>query len=157
MSGWVDALWEINNEYRKRLSLLMGHMKLLEQLLLMQDHAEPALRAAVRHIRATLEDIDADHHEWRHTYFYRLPEDAEKRRMVTDPAAVRGALETFSKMLSAHLRHYDDISGALNDLPRPDPSLTRVIRGNDLWQMCLDGVESLASYDAFVHDQLSGG
>jgi hypothetical protein len=155
MSATGDALWEINNEYRKRLSLLMGHMKLLEQLLKMQGNAEPALRAAIRRVRATLEDVDADHHEWRHRYFYRYDPGAEKRRMVGDDESIMKALRTFSVMLSRHLNYFDTIIETLDDLPRPDPTLTRVIKGGDLWAMCRDETESLATYDQFVNEQFS--
>ncbi len=151
-----DALWEINNEYRKRLSLLMGHMKLLEQLLKMQGNAEPALRAAIRRVRATLEEMDADHHDWRHCYFYQAPEGDNRRRMVTSPEAVQLALRTFSAMFSDHLHELDRVTATMADLPRPAPAMTRVIKGSDLWEMCLDGVEALTTYDHFVHDALSG-
>ncbi len=146
-----DVLWEINNEYRKRLSLLMGHMNLLEQILKAQGSAQPALRAAIRRIRATLEEIDADHHNWRHAHFYRLDENGD-RRMVTEPDAVLRALETFLALLDRHLGHFRLIAEALADLPRPDPALTRVIRGGDLWQMCLEELEALATYDQFVEE-----
>lgn len=151
-----DALWEINNEYRKRLSLLMGHMKLLEQILKAQGNAEPALRAAIRRVRATLEEMDADHHDWRHRYFYQAPEGENRRRMVNTPDAVQIALRTFSAMFSDHLHELDRVHQTMGELPRPDPAMTRVIKGGDLWEMCLDGVESLATYDRFVHDVLSG-
>ncbi len=156
MTSSTEALWEINNEYRKRLSLLMGHMKLLEELLKVQGSADPALRAAIRRARATLEEIDADHHEWRHTFYYQQPEDQQKRRMVTDPAAVRRALQTFQGMLGEHLAQYAAIAQTLAALPRPDPALTRVIRHNDLWEMCVEGIQGLAAYDRFVQEQLSG-
>ena len=129
MANLSEALWDINNEYRKRLSLLMGHMRLLEQIIKIKSGSEPGLRAAIRRVRATLEEIDADHHDWRHTYFYREPEDGRKRRMVVDPDAVQLALRTFSGMLSEHLNHFDTIAQTMADLPRPDPSLTRVIKG----------------------------
>ncbi|GEM_PF-1887741 len=156
MASPSEALWEINNEYRKRLSQLMGHMKLLEQLLQMHGGTDPGLRAAIRRIRATLEEIDVDHHEWRHTYFYRLPEGQHKRRMVSTPVAVRLALTTFDRMLQTHLEHFDAIAQTLDSLPRPDPSLTRVIKGNDLWELCMAGAESLVTYDRFMREQLSG-
>ncbi len=151
-----EALWEINNEYRKRLSLLMGHMKLLEHLLHMQGNVEPALQAAIRRVRVTLEDIDADHHEWRHAYYYQVPDGGHKRRMVSHPQAVQLALQTFSAMLSEHLAALNAIAATVRGLPRPAPSLTRVIKGGDLWQMCLEGLESLATYDQFVRDELAG-
>ncbi len=153
MSNPSEALWEINNEYRKRLSQLMSHMKLLEQLLVMQGRAEPGLRAAIRRIRAVLEEIDADHHDWRHTYFYRPPEGEEKRRMVSDPAAVQKALRTFDVMFNGHAQRFEAIAATMSSLPRPDPALTKVIRQSDLWQMCLDGVESLATYAEFMRSQ----
>ncbi len=156
MGSRSEALWEINNEYRKRLSLLMGHMKLLEELLKMQGSAEPALRATIRRIRATLEEIDADQHEWRHRYFYMQPEGEYKRRMVADPDAVDLALRTFADMFDSHARLFADIALVVRDLPRPDPTLTRVIKGNDLWTMCQEGVADLAAYDRFVQEKLSG-
>lgn len=151
----VEALWELNNEYRKQLSLLMGHMNLLEQLLKMQDNAEPALRAAIRHIRAILEDIDADHHNWRHTHFYQAETGATRRRMVDTPEAVLKALQIFSIMLGKHLRSFDAIAAMMADLPQPDPTLTRVIKGGDLWEMCLEELETLATFDAFMHETLA--
>ncbi|MFC1959757.1 hypothetical protein ACFLYO_03500 [Chloroflexota bacterium] len=151
----AEALWEINNEYRKRLSLLMGHMNLLEQILKMQDNAEPALRAAIRHIRATLEDIDADHHNWRHTHFYQPEEGSARRRMVDADAAIMKALQTFTVTLSSHLRHFDAIAETMAAMPQPDPALTRVIKGGNLWDMCLNELEALAAFDVFVHDMLS--
>lgn len=155
MTTLSDALWEINNEYRKQLSLLMGHMKLLEELLKMQGNAEPALRAAIRRVRATLEDVDADHHGWRHTYYYQI-DGEQRRRMVNGEAKISRALETFSDMFSEHLRDFEMITETMAGLPRPDPALTRVIKGSDLWQMCLDELETLATFDKFVNDRLSG-
>lgn len=142
-----EALWEINNEYRKRLSLLMGHMQLLEQLLKTQGSAEPALRAAIRRIRAALEDIDADHHNWRHTYYYRESADMERRRMVDHPAAVQAALETFAAMLRGHQPQFASIRATMHALPRPPAALTRVIRGGDLWEMCQEEIAALATFD----------
>ncbi len=147
MATASEVLWEINNEYRKRLSLLMGHMQLLEQLLKAQGSAEPALRAAIRRIRAALEDIDADHHNWRHTYYYRETAAMERRRMVDHPAAVQTALETFATMLRGHLPRFADIRATMHALPRPSAALTRVIRGGDLWEMCLEEIEVLAAFD----------
>ncbi|MBN2472733.1 MAG: hypothetical protein JXN59_18565 [Anaerolineae bacterium] len=157
METTSEALWEINNEYRKRLSLLMGHMQLLEQLLRAQGAAEPALRAAIRRIRAALEDIDADHHNWRHTYYYREPAHMDRRRMVDDPAAVLAALETFARMLDGHLQAFSDIRATMRSLPRPPETLTRVIKGGDLWGMCLEEIETLAAFDRFVADRAPDG
>ena len=151
-----DALWEINNEYRKQLSLLMGHLKLLEELLRLQGQAEPAVRAAIRRFRAILEDIDADHHDWRHTYFYTRPDGSDKRRMVGEPAAIDQALRTFTQMYRDHALQFKTMQRAFGDLPRPDPALTRVLKGSDLWEMCLTETAALAGYRAFLAQRLTG-
>ena len=156
MAGPGDALWEINNEYRKQLSLLMGHLKLLEELLKMQGHAEPALRAAIRRFRGALEEIDADQHDWRHRYFYMKPAGEDRRRMVADRAAIDLALQTFRHMYAGHARQYAQISQTFASLARPDPALTRVIKGSDLWLMCQEEVAELADYDRFIQAQLEG-
>lgn len=155
MATESEALWEINNEYRKRLSLLMGHMKLLEQLLKMQSNAEPALRAAIQRIRAMLEDVDADHHNWRHTFYYREVAEMERRRMVDGSDALYVALETFAEMMVRHLQEYNRIQAIMLGLPRPPEEMTRVIKGGDLWVMCLDEMDSLATFDQFMRGALA--
>lgn len=154
MAGPGDALWEINNEYRKQLTLLMSHMKLLEELLKMQGRAEPALRAAIRRFRAALEEIDADQHEWRHRYFYVKPAGEDRRRMVSDPEAIELALQTFRHMYAGHAPQFNLLARTFEELPRPDPALTRVIKGGDLWLMCQEEVAALADYDRFIQAQL---
>jgi ribosomal protein S21 len=156
MPGSGDALWEINNEYRKQLTLLMSHMKLLEELLKVQGRAEPGLRAAIRRFRAALEEIDADQHEWRHRYFYMKPAGEDRRRMVSDPAAIELALQTFRQMFAGHAQQYALIAQTFAGLARPDPALTRVIKGGDLWLMCQEEVAELAGYGRFIQAQLSG-
>jgi hypothetical protein len=155
MTTQTDALWEINNEYRKRLSMLMGHMKLLEQMLMMRNNAEPALRATIRFIRSTLEDIDADLHEWRHKYFYVHPGDDGKRRMVSEADNVMHAIKTFIAMLEGHLQQFDSIQAIMAEQHRPNPEYTRVIKGGDLWDMCQYDIDALLRYDQFVNDQLT--
>lgn len=154
MTTASEALWEINNEYRKQLSLLMGHMKLLEQLLQAQGNAEPALRAAIRRIRAALEDIDADHHNWRHTYYYQESNDMDRRRMVNQSAAVQIALEIFATMLTDHKQTFASLQATMLRLPRPAEALTRVIKGADLWEMCMAEIADLATFDRFVNSQV---
>lgn len=155
MATQAEALWEINNEYRKRLSLLMGHMKMLEQLLKMQSNAEPALRAAIRRMRATLEDVDADLHNWRHTFYYQESAEAERRRMVDGSDALFTALETFADMMVRHLQEFTRVQATMLGLPRPPEELTRVIKGGDLWGMCLNEMESLATFDQFMRGVLA--
>lgn len=155
MATESEALWEINNEYRKRLNLLMGHMKLLEQLLKMQGSAEPAVRAAIRRIRATLEDVDADHHNWRHTYYYQEIAETDRRRMVDDTDAIYTALEVFVEMMVRHLQDFTSVLATMLGLRRPPEEMTRVIKGGDLWAMCLDELESLATFDQFMRGVLA--
>ncbi|MBN1966783.1 MAG: hypothetical protein JW910_19175 [Anaerolineae bacterium] len=154
MPDLSDALWDINNEYRKRITQAKGYLTLLEAVIGAHG-ADPGVRAALRHLRATLDAVDADHSTWRHTYFYRahnpLP---DYPRMVSRPSDVQRALRTFSQMLGQHLRRFDSIVQAMDALPRPDPALTRVIKGNDLWQLCRDEIEQLATYDHYAQGRL---
>lgn len=120
----------------------------------MQGNAEPGLRAAIRRFRAALEEIDADQHEWRHRYFYMKPAGEDRRRMVADPAAIELALQTFRHMHAGHAQQFAQIMQTFEALPRPDPALTRVIKGSDLWLMCREEVVELANYDRFIHAQL---
>ncbi|GAB4575936.1 MAG: hypothetical protein Kow0077_29930 [Anaerolineae bacterium] len=150
MATPAEALWEINNEYRKRLSLLMGHLKLLEQLLIQQPDTGPTLRMVLRNLRAMLEDADADHHTWRHTYYYQAGDDVARRRMVDDPAAVRRALTEFTVMLSQHTPQFVRAYSMFTGLPRPPEHLTRLVKDNDLWAMCLTELQALVFFDRFV-------
>lgn len=147
MTTRSELLWASNNEYRKRLSLLMGHFRLLSKIL----EAQPQDVGPLPQIWDILEDIDADQHNWRHTYYYR-EDGLTKRRIVTDPDAIENALFTFSRMMNKHLRHYDALLSLINSIPRPEPTLTRVINDGDLWDMCLEELASLAQFDTFVQE-----
>lgn len=153
MADLSNALFDINNEYRKRITRVLGHLTLLEGMIRTNSGAEPGLRAALRRMRATLEAVSADHSQWRHAYFYRQATDSQQR-MVAEPREVQRALRAFSQMLGQHLTDFDLILDTLDTLPRPDPSLTRVLKNQDLWLLCREGIEGLARYDQYAQSRL---
>jgi glutamine synthetase adenylyltransferase len=144
----TDLLWRVNNEYRKRLAQAQTFLDLLEQMILAtadrQAHTLEALRYAREQVAATIED----HRNWRQTFYYDSP---ETKRMVQNDRAVNQALARFSRMRSQHESRFYDLYSLLQDVPRPDPLLTRVPNG-DLWTMAEYAIYDLVGFNDYLNE-----
>lgn len=151
MNAPAELLWRANNEYRKRLTQAATCLYLLEQQVLALDKANQARTlAALRH---TLEEVDAlaeEHRAWRYRYYYESP---DTRRMVHDSAAVYQALARFSRLRVQHGRRLADLRALLSRVQRPDPAVTRVAAGGDLWTLAEYALRDLDRFDDFLREQ----
>lgn len=143
----ADLLWRVNNEYRKRLSQLATYLSLLEQLVLTRNQDGPAQIIALLHFMQ--DQVDAlveEHRQWRHRYYY---ESLDTRRMVQSDNAVHQALARFSRMRGQHEQRLTEMNHLLQQIQRPDPSLTRISTG-DLWELAGFALNDLNGFDDYV-------
>ncbi|MBI5671548.1 MAG: hypothetical protein HZC41_26450 [Chloroflexi bacterium] len=144
-----QVLWNINNEYRKRLSQAQTLLNLLEQLLLMQgDARQEHTLAALAYVREQIDLMNEEHRRWRHQFYY---ESLDTRRMVQDSRAIDRALARFSRMRTDQERRLQDICNLVYDLPRPDTHLTTVPTG-DLWTMTQYALRDLLTFDHYLSE-----
>jgi hypothetical protein len=146
MDAQADLLWRINNEYHKRLSQALTLVDLLEQMLRSCDNEhQPNVLAFLDHARAVVDSLVEELRVWRYHYYYESP---ETKRMVQTERAINQALARFNRLRAQQGPYLADLYTTLYDLPRPDPSLTHVPKG-DLWIMTLYAIYDLLSFDDY--------
>ncbi len=149
MSTSADVLWRLNNEYRKRLAMAQTYLDLLEQLVLMQNgERQTHTLAALGYARQCVEAMTEAHRQWRQTYYY---ESAESKRMVQTERAVNHALARFTQMRTQQEHYLHDLYATVNNIPCPDPKLTRVPNG-DLWTLTQMAVSHLVGFEDYLSD-----
>jgi hypothetical protein len=146
VSEIAELLWRINTEYRVRLSKAQNTLDLLAQLLQMRAN-DMGITDTLREMRAALQSMSDEHRAWRYRYLY---DDADARRMVQDDLAVNRAIAAFSRMHSGQGRLLQELSDALDSLPRPDAYFTSVANG-DLWKLTRQALSDLASFSDYMH------
>lgn len=147
----TDLLWQANNEYRRRLTQAATCLNLLEQQVFALDHSNQARTlAALRHALDEVSAMTEEHRAWRYRYYYQSP---DTRRMVHDTAAVYQALARFSRLRGQHTRRLSDLRALLSHVQRPDPAITRVATGSDLWAMAEFALSDLSRFDDFLREQ----
>lgn len=147
MSPPADLLWRVNNEYRKRLSQLATYLSLLEQLVVTRNGDSAAQTIAL--LRFMQDQVDAlveEHRQWRHRYYY---ESLDTRRMVQSDNEVHQALARFSRMRGQHEQRLAEMNNLIQQIQRPDPSLTRIPTG-DLWELAGFALNDLNGFNDFV-------
>lgn len=147
MSTLADVLWRLNNEYRKRLAMAQTYLDLLEQLVLMQNAERQAHTvAAVRYARECVEAMTEAHRQWRQRYYY---ESNDSKRMVQADRAINQALARFSQMRTQQEHYLHELYTTLNNIPRPDPKITRVPNG-DLWLLTQSAINNLIGFEDYL-------
>lgn len=145
MANSVDLLWMVNNEYRKRLAQAETYLGLLEQLLPIQHGAaQDDVQEVLRYARQEIQALTEDHRNWRRMYYY---ESDESKKVVQTERAVSRALDRFSKMRSEHERRLEQLHRVLLNIPRPDPNMTSIPTGGDLWVMTQYAIHSLTGFE----------
>jgi galactokinase len=145
MPNPVDLLWMVNNEYRKRLAQAETYLSLLEQLLPLHTGAAQAeIQEVLRYAREEILALTEDHRNWRRMYYY---ESDETKKVVQSERAVNRALDRFGKMRDEHERRLSELYHLLTQIPRPNPDLTAVPTGGDLWVMTQYAIHSLAGFE----------
>lgn len=147
MDAQADLLWRINNEYRKRLSQAHTLIDLLEQMLRNSDSQnQEQVLDTLNYVRGEVDTLIEQHRDWRYRYYYESP---ETKRMVQNERAVLQALARFNRLRVQQEAHLTDLYTILYDVPRPDPSMTRVPKG-DLWVMTQYAIYDLLGFgDSF--------
>ncbi len=132
MSSSAELLWQLNRNYVTRLARAHSNFDLLERLLLQRrvPLREPLL-SVLQLTHARLAFLSEEHRGWCYAYFYEL---SESKRMVQTGSAVRRALLNFGMMCQRHNANLNEVIDLFADLPRPDPTVTRVAAG-DLWEL----------------------
>lgn len=143
----ADVLWRINNEYRKRLTQAQTFLDLLEQMILSHSGDGHTLEA-LRYTRDQVTSLTSEHRDWRYRYYYDSP---QSKRMVQDDRAVNQALSRFTRMRSAHQALLNELYTLFYDMPRPDPTLTRVPNG-DLWTMTQYAIYDLLEFSDYLSE-----
>ncbi len=143
MTASGDLLWNLNNEYRHRLSRARKYIDLLEQLLLARHgDAETMVLETLRYAQAQIGALGEEHRGWRYAYFY---ETAEQKRMVQNERDVMRALAHFNRMSSRHRQLLNEIQYALETVQRPNRGFT-IIPGGDLWEMMQYALGDMAEF-----------
>jgi len=149
MSTSADILWRLNNEYRKRLAQAQTYLDLLEQLVLMQNGEHPAhTLAALRYARECVEAMTEAHRQWRQRYYY---ESDETKRMVQADRQINQALARFAQMRTQQEHYLGELYATLNNIPRPDPRITRLPNG-DLWVLTQSAINNLVGFEDYLTD-----
>lgn len=151
MTAPAEMLWRVNNEYRKRLTQVTNCLNLLEQLVLMQQDGSSQVRtlAALRYAREEVEAMAQEHRDWRYRYYY---DSTDSKRMVQGNHAVHQALARFSRMRVQHDRRLGSLRGLLDHVQRPNPDITRVATGGDLWTLTEYAIHDLSAFDAYLRE-----
>ncbi len=143
MSSSAVLLWQLNHNYVNRLARARSYFDLLEPLLdKYRAKVQDSLLSAMPVIHARLTFLSAEHRGWCYAFFYESP---ESKRMVQTPGAVRRALTNFVIMCDRHKESLNEMIALFADLPRPDPSVTR-IPGGDLWDLMLSALHDLVDF-----------
>ena len=144
METQADLLWRINNEYRKRLSQARTLVDLLEQMLRNSDQPGDML-TTLNYIRQEVDVLIEEQRDWRYRYYYESP---ESKRMVQDERAIIQALARFNRLRVRQEAHLTELYNILYDIPRPDPAVTRVPKG-DLWVMTQYAIYDLLGFSDY--------
>ena len=132
MTTSASLLWQINHQYRQRLSKVRKYLDLLEQLMLARHgETETPVLETLRYARSQVGALGEEHRGWRYAYFY---ETAEQKRMVHDERDVLRALAHFNRMSNRHRRQLSEVQYALATIERPSSDFT-LVPGGDLWVM----------------------
>ncbi len=143
MDAQADLLWRINNEYRKRLSQARTLVDLLEQMLRNGDSEQQMhVITALDYVRGQVDALTEELREWRYRFYYDSP---DSKRMVQSEREVNQALARFNRLRTQQEAHLTDLYNLLYEIPRPDPAMTRVPKG-DLWMMTLYAIYDLLSF-----------
>ena len=143
MNPQADALWYVNNEYRKRLTQAGTFLNLLEQIVVSVGGEEgDSVAETLQYVHQQINQLVEEHRLWRYRYYYESP---ETKRMVQDERAILQALSRFNRMRSQHEARLSDLYNILYDMPRPDPGITRVPSG-DLWTMTQYALSDLLGF-----------
>jgi hypothetical protein len=148
MDAAADVLWRVNNEYRKRLAQAQTFLDLLEQMILASGERQPHMLEALRYARQQVDATIEDHRHWRYRFYY---DSAENKRMVQNSRAVNQALARFNRMRADHEGRFYDLYHLLNEIPRPEPHLTRVPNG-DLWTMTQYAIGDLIGFGDYLSE-----
>jgi hypothetical protein len=149
MSSLADVLWRLNNEYRKRLAQAQTYLDLLEQLVLMQNGDRQAhTLVALRYARECVEAMTEAHRQWRQRYYY---DSDETKRMVQADRQINQALARFAQMRTQQDHYLRELYATLNNIPRPDPKITRVPNG-DLWLLTQSAINNLVGFEDYLTD-----
>ncbi len=149
MSPSADVLWRLNNEYRKRLAQAQTYLDLLEQLVLMQNgERQTHTLAALRYARDCVEAMTEAHRQWRQRYYY---ESDESKRMVQEGRQINQALARFAQMRTQQDHFLHELYATVNNIPRPDPKITRVPNG-DLWLLTQTAINNLVGFEDYLAD-----
>ncbi len=139
----ADLLWNLNNEYRHRLSKARKYLDLLEQLLLARHgDTETLVLETLRYAQAQVSALGEEHRGWRYAYFY---ETAEQKRMVQSERDIMRALAHFNRMSSRHRQMLYEIQYALAAVQRPNRGFT-LVPGGDLWEMMQYALNDMADF-----------
>jgi hypothetical protein len=141
-----DLLWQLNGEYRKRLTLAYNTLALLEGHL-RQLNADSSACETLRWAAEQINTAEQEHRQWRHTYYYESP---ESKRMVQDERGVAQALSIFHRLRQRHTEQFGQVSDALGTLDRPPPPQTLSSSGEDLWARAEQAFGDLQRFDDFV-------
>jgi hypothetical protein len=141
-----QALWRLNNEYRKRLAHAQTCVALLDEILTLYDPYEPALEL-MRYMRDQLAVLTEEHRSWRYECYYVSP---QSKRMVQEERAVSRAVARFNRMRSDHEPRLYALYDLLESTPPPNTTFTRIPNGN-LWQKLADAVHELMSFRDYVN------
>jgi hypothetical protein len=143
----AELLWQVNHEYHRRLHNAQTSFSLLQHLLQRWEHRDntvPQLETAT----SSFVQMLAQHRAWRYACFYAPPPTA--KRMVQEQAAVLHALTTFDALCRQHQTRLQQINQHLSSVWRPDPSITCVSNGQDLWTHAETALHELNTFDQYL-------
>jgi hypothetical protein len=152
----TDLLWQLNNEYGKRLSRMKAGIELVVRLLVERigdtEGYEAADISAIKQMYAVLdyteERINAlvdQHRDWRYRYYY---QSTDIKRIVQDDAEIQQAVARFARMRTQHTRVCKELTMLIDALPRPHTYMTSIANG-DLWDNMNVALLDLLNFDDF--------
>jgi hypothetical protein len=152
----TDLLWQLNNEYGKRLSRARAGLELVGRLLaerigdpeiyeVSDSMAIKQMYAVLDYTNERIDNLSRDHRDWRYRYYYDSP---DTKRIVQTEEAIREALARFSRMRARHERACKELAILLEALPRPHTYMTSVPHG-DLWDNMRASIQDLLNFSDF--------
>jgi Ser-tRNA(Ala) deacylase AlaX len=152
----TDLLWQLNNEYGKRLSRMHAGIELVARLLAERigdaNHYDEADSAVIKQMYAVLDYTEErintlieQHRDWRYRYYY---QSQENKRVVQVEAAIHQAMARFARMRTHHTRVCKELTLLIEALPRPHTYMTSVPNG-DLWDNMYAALQDLLNFDDF--------
>jgi hypothetical protein len=148
-SGTV--LWQLNQEYLRRLASARTHLGLLLELLATRIRAGEAdldddLPPLLRYTDDCLTRLHDDHRTWRYGYFYESP---DTKRAVQTERGIQRALAQFALMRGRHDRLLRELALLYDAVPQPAPGITSVVNA-DLWGLFLMALNELLVFDTYA-------